>query len=938
MRRLLLLMFSVLFFSVSVVYSGGGVAYSAVTNRYVALILDASGSMSGTAASVQKEAAKSFCQKLLEAEGNNYAAIVKLDSTASVVCDFTNNLTSLDSCINAFTAYGGTNTNDALEKAGELLDGVNVTGAIKNIVICSDGLPEAGNTSNTGHYTYSDHSYSYRYANVAYDTATNLKKSYKIFALGFFHSLSGTSLEFGKRFMRDIASDNSYYEITKVEDLVITFGEVADDVITSDTNPIIIIPGIMGSRLFTSATVFDDSTRVWDPVVSPKGITQLNEQMNVNNTLYVRPCENQNLSKDQSTLGNSVDTYGREYGATEAYKILVDRLCDVFSADKGNYRPIYFFSYDWRKSNAESAASLDKCIESILDETGAEKVNLVCHSMGGLVASKYYVEYGSKQQVEDIITCGTPYEGAPKLINSVMNWDILGNEDNLQDYLKFIQRVRERRYISAIGALPSWEEIKSDLSDVVLGLFGGMKTKLKASFMGVTELLPTENYVSATAMRKDKWTSPFTWKTYQLTFAEYQDICRDVFSGYDAAYLFQNSLKDSGYNKLLQYDKSYFVLGVNQKTIAAIKYKLTNNDIGEKYYEEEDFAYNTTGDGTVPYYSLSISEQLDKLDNNRVFRYATNHGGVVEEDECLEWILAKLNHTTATVSGDELRSTPFIVVRIACPVDVTINSGNGSLSSSLESLSTSAPFGRLDVLGGSDDIKLLCLDNSSDIAILMNGTDEGTMSYAIRFFDDEGVIYKEDTFEDVSVTKDTVIQTDTDGSKPTVLKIDHDGDGTFDDYIMPSSSVGEFSVTSQPTDQYVETGKSATFKVSTSAANPTYQWYINYDDGNGWKPVNEATSAEYTIPQAALTDNGNQYSCLIANEKGHTVSSNAAVLHVSATSDTQQDSSDTDTHSDTDTPLQGTPSTSGGCDSLTLTGISLAFILAFSGKSTRRRK
>ena len=46
-----------------------------------------------------------------------------------------------------------------------------------------------------------------------------------------------------------------------------------------DDDPIIIIPGVMGSRLFTSDTVFDDSTKVWNPVVSISGITQLNEKM-----------------------------------------------------------------------------------------------------------------------------------------------------------------------------------------------------------------------------------------------------------------------------------------------------------------------------------------------------------------------------------------------------------------------------------------------------------------------------------------------------------------------------------------------------------------------------------------------------------------------------------------------------------------------------------
>ena len=473
---------SVVFCNSSCLRSRGGVTYAATTNRYVALVLDTSGSMSGTPASVQKEAAKEFCKRLVNAEGNNYVALVRFNSYASILCEFTDNLTSLDNYIDKLTASGGTNTNDALIKAGEVLDAVNVQGAIKNIVVCSDGLPEDGERNYTGQYTYQDHSYSYSYANVAYETAKKLKEKYKIFTLGFFHKLSGNNLEFCKRFMRDIASDNSYYEVTKVEDLVITFGEVADDVVTEDKNPIIIVPGCMGSKFFTSDKVFDIHTKAWDPVadllhpiLTVEDIALLNTHLG-NDQVYVRPCENQNIDvTDSSNAGNSVVTYGREYGATEAYKALVDRLCEVYSANKGKYRPVYFFSYDWRKSNVESAKKLDEAIKMVLKETGSEKVNLVCHSMGGLVASKYFVESGDKGQVDIIITCGTPYEGSPTLINSVMNWDVLGKGANPFDG-------------------NTWK-------DLVLGLFGRMNKKLKASFTGVAELLPTENDIKTDRSR-----------------------------------------------------------------------------------------------------------------------------------------------------------------------------------------------------------------------------------------------------------------------------------------------------------------------------------------------------------------------------------------------------------------------------------------------------
>ena len=101
--------------------------------------------------------------------------------------------------------------------------------------------------------------------------------------------------------------------------------------------------------------------------------------------------------------------------------------------------------------------------------------------------------------------------------------------------------------------------------------------------------------------------------------------------------------------------------------------------------------------------------------------------------------MCKLNHTESSVTSSELSSKPFIVIRTACPVDVTISYGNETITSPPEIFSNSASFGRIDVLGESDDIKMLCLDNLPDFSIVLNGTNAGTMNYDIRFFsgDDE---------------------------------------------------------------------------------------------------------------------------------------------------------------------------------------------------------
>ena len=586
---------------------------------------------------------------------------------------------------------------------------------------------------------------------------------------------------------------------------------VMDVTITESNNtPIIIVPGIMGSRLFMSDTVFNEEMKAWDPIVKKaSGETDtertlkekigsfsqlglLNQRLSLDSTVYVRPYENQNIDSDNQNEGGTIYQYGREYGATDTYKNLVEYLCKEYKFGTDKYRPVYFFSYDWRQSNTDSAEKLHNCIQTVLDDTGADKVDLVCHSMGGLVASKYYTQYGKEQKVNYIITCGTPYEGAPKLLNSVMNWNVLGEglwrnlEEELEKNLEGADTLK-KKFAGIFGGIKGG--IIQSASDFFLGCLGYMDKSLKSSFMGVTELLPTENYISRSPMKGIVYDA--------LSFSQYQKICQKIFSGYDSANKFQNDLKDGEYNALLKYDKSYFILGINQKTIAAVKFNYVidaidtiNGIYNPKLIYVGDLLYNNKGDGTVPYLSSSISEQLkNNFDKERVLEVSTNHTGVVSEEQCLRWIVDKLNQKTSSIQGSKLRSDGYIVLRIACPVDVTISNSDGEeLNSSAENFNSISSFGRLDVIGLSDDIKIVCLDNSPNFSIVLNGTDTGTMDYDIRYFNGNDEIYKEESFRDIPVTASTIIKTNTDDSKTTTLELDNDGDGNIDDYVEPDSS------------------------------------------------------------------------------------------------------------------------------------------------------
>ena len=207
------------------------------TTRYNVLILDTSGSVAGTPLKREKEAAKRFCKTVLASDGNNYLAVVSLNSSPKVLCNFTSSLNTLNKSISNAKAKGGTNMNKAFEKAGQLLGKVSGgSNVMKNIILCSDGLPETGSQTAKGRYKSSDHSY-YKYANATYNTDVKLKnKKYFVYALGFFHNSKGKDLKFGKRLMKDLASKDKYYVVTNPKDIDKVFDDIADKITKTTIN------------------------------------------------------------------------------------------------------------------------------------------------------------------------------------------------------------------------------------------------------------------------------------------------------------------------------------------------------------------------------------------------------------------------------------------------------------------------------------------------------------------------------------------------------------------------------------------------------------------------------------------------------------------------------------------------------------------------------
>lgn len=121
-----------------------------------------------------------------------------------------------------------------------------------------------------------------------------------------------------------------------------------------------------------------------------------------------------------------------------------------------------------------------------------------------------------------------------------------------------------------------------------------------------------------------------------------------------------------------------------------------------------------------------------------------------------------------------------IVITIACPVDVVVEYNGESLASDSGSNNKKTSFGSLDIVGTNNDIKVLTLEADKNYDISLNGTGYGTMDYSIMYYDENDDVSDERTFENVPITANTFINTNTDKTVNTKLSIDSDGDGAED--------------------------------------------------------------------------------------------------------------------------------------------------------------
>jgi hypothetical protein len=205
------------------------------------------------------------------------------------------------------------------------------------------------------------------------------------------------------------------------------------------TIPLIFIPGIMGSKLYHLKT----KQELWDTGLANAGldagtITGYLEDVNSPDIIATHLVLAPNNPPYESLLSFLTSSAGyKEYPPDYAHTPL--ERCQKAEAENRTDITLFTFAYDWRKNLDSSTAALDTYIECISQLTGATKVDILAHSMGGLIARRYITRFDNNS-VRSLVSIGTPWLGAPKTIHSVETGQIVPGKELPWD-LHFLKKI-----------------------------------------------------------------------------------------------------------------------------------------------------------------------------------------------------------------------------------------------------------------------------------------------------------------------------------------------------------------------------------------------------------------------------------------------------------------------------------------------------------------
>lgn len=514
---------------------------------------------------------------------------------------------------------------------------------------------------------------------------------------------------------------------------------ITDPLVEEVRNPVILIPGITGTYLYKN---YGDKEEIW-PNPSKMFLSGDDDYLDV---LFLNYDGTESIDYP-IMLGDIIRSISLPI-VDDMH--VFDNLINVLI--QNGYvegEDLFVFPYDWRFSTEDTAYLLNEKINDILDMTGNSKVDIIAHSMGGLVAKKHIADNGS-DKVDQLIFLGTPQLGAPKAFKVLMFGDDMsyGIKITSKDNLGILNSKRVQ-YMSQ--NMPS-----------------------------VYELLPNEKYVT----ENGGYVSSKTSESLENLLGYDQTKNIMIEKGRNMLmFPFAENLHSSIDDLNLSGMKSYNFVGCGSDTIGRIelKEKLSWKKLFLEVVDDYKLRY-TDGDTTVPLISAdkTIGSEMYYVNN-------VSHGSLPASLSVINGIMSILGDT-GVLFDDTLQDSDIYcgikgdVVSVHSPVELHIydEAGNHVGPDENGDIEYGISGVGYDVL---DEVKYAFLPQGLNYRIVINAIDTGGYDFNIESQEGDNIknsynwtlipLKRLDSTGEIWIGPDY-------SSDEYVIKMDNDGDGTVD--------------------------------------------------------------------------------------------------------------------------------------------------------------
>jgi N-acetylneuraminic acid mutarotase len=546
-------------------------------------------------------------------------------------------------------------------------------------------------------------------------------------------------------------------------------------------NPAIIVPGIIASYLNNAAT----GEEIW-PNFGDANLQCINScQSLACKIACFRNCiggmDNILCSPSDNFLDQLILDYNGSLlennpviEATDIFRTITDLAFYaglIQELENNGYeenQDLFVFSYDWRMNIDWMAdnnlmpfslmQTLKQKISEVKIKTGAEKVDIIAHSMGGLVV-KDYIEKNNNESIDKFIDIATPHLGSP-LAFKILNY---GDDLNICIGKRCFLNIEENKKMSqnmpsVYQLLPSRKYFESAMYTSSAYIYDIIHGNQNAGILNPLD------YDQSISFLSDQGRNDFLLGVFGINAINVNDELH------------------SRIDNLPNTDNYYNIIGCGQATYAGIKKK------GKKNWALPPL----DGDGTVP---LKSAESFG-VEANKYYTNISEHANLPSADGVRQLAVSILQDKEndfdfsayqSLSQNQEICGINGVNAGSHSPVELHIYDEEGNHTGPLSdgNIEKGIPGVSYDVLG---EDKYAFLPAGRNYRIVNQATSSGELGITLDKIENSqptGFVY----FASIPLNSasTTVEYNITDNQAEYQASIDFDGNGTIDEIVTPDS-------------------------------------------------------------------------------------------------------------------------------------------------------